>query len=183
MLGYAAPLLHLCGLLLVHALENLPWWPLVMEAACIPTCAQMAGSGSNLALQLPVTGVLNSLVMLSVDAEALTLATNESPGRVLSAQVCAYANATCGSFQALTARGYLSATILNAGSVNAAFTVMARPARMHARITRMACTHAVVNACMQHPIHTRTHLASGTQQTSCENLGVDGMVLACIEYD
>ena len=97
-----------------------------LARARVHACAQMAGSGSSLAFQLPVTGALNSLVTLSVDAEALTLTSNEAPGRVLAAQVCAFANATCGSFQALTARGYLSATVLNAGSVAAAFTVTAR---------------------------------------------------------
>ena len=64
----------------------------VTAAERMHACTQMAGSGTNLALQLPVTGVLNSLVTLSVDAEALTLTSNEAPGRVLSAQVCPGAN-------------------------------------------------------------------------------------------
>ena len=97
----------------------------MMGMVC-PAYKQMAGTGNNLAFQLPVTAVLNSLVTLSVDAESLTLTSNESPGKVLSARVCAFANATCGSFQALTARGYLSATVANAGSVAADFTVTVR---------------------------------------------------------
>ena len=43
--------------------------------------------------------------------------------QVLSAQVCAFANASCGSFQALTQRGYLRANIQNTGTVPADFTV------------------------------------------------------------
>ena len=48
---------------------------------------QMAGSGNNLVFQLPVSSVLNSLVTLSVNADSLTLTTNEAPGRIVSAEV------------------------------------------------------------------------------------------------
>ena len=38
-------------------------------------------------------------------------------------QVCQYGNGTCGSFEALTQRGYLNTDIANTGYVNASYTV------------------------------------------------------------
>ena len=47
--------------------------------------------------------------------------------RILSAQVCTFDNATCGSFTALNQRGYLTVQVRNIGFAAAAFTTEARP--------------------------------------------------------
>ena len=86
--------------------------------------AQVAGGG--LWFGLPVAGIGNSLVALSVVADALRLDTNASPGRVLSAQLCAFANASCGSLAALQQTGYLRAAVGNAGTLPSDFTVVVR---------------------------------------------------------
>ena len=44
-------------------------------------------AGGPLWFGLPVTGITNSIVTLSVAADSLALVTNESPGKILSAQV------------------------------------------------------------------------------------------------
>lgn len=81
------------------------------------------GTSGSLQFGLPVTSILNSVVTLTVNANAVSFVNNVSPGRILSARVCQFNNATCGSFQALTQRGYLTATLQNAGSVAATFIV------------------------------------------------------------
>ena len=43
------------------------------------------GAGGSLYFGLPVTSILNSLVTMSVDASAVTLVQNASPGKILSA--------------------------------------------------------------------------------------------------
>lgn len=83
-------------------------------------------AGGSLWFGLPVTGIGNSLVSLSVVADALRLDTNASPGRVLSAQLCAFANASCGSLTALQQTGYLRAAVSNAGPLPSDFTVVVR---------------------------------------------------------
>ncbi len=85
------------------------------------------GKSSSLQFGLPVTSILNSVVTLTVNADAVSFVNNVSPGRILSARVCQFNNATCGSFQALTQRGYLTATLQNAGSVAATFIVSVGP--------------------------------------------------------
>lgn len=92
-------------------------------------------SGSSLKFGLPITSILNSVVTLTVNADAVTLVDNVSPGKIQSAQVCQFNNATCGSFQALTQRGYLTATVQNAGSIAAAFIVSVRHASVSFRMT------------------------------------------------
>jgi hypothetical protein len=92
-------------------------------------------SGGSLKFGLPITSILNSVVTLTVNADAVTLVDNVSPGKILSAQVCQFNNATCGSFQALTQRGYLTATVQNAGSIAAAFIVSVRHASVSFRMT------------------------------------------------
>ena len=86
--------------------------------------AQVAGGG--LWFGLPVTGIGNSLMSLSVVADAMRLDTNTSPGRMLSAQLCAFANASCGSLTALQQTGYLQAAVGNAGMLPSDFTVVVR---------------------------------------------------------
>ncbi|CAK0755627.1 hypothetical protein CVIRNUC_002389 [Coccomyxa viridis] len=68
------------------------------------------GAGGSLYFGLPVTSILNSLVTLSVDASTVAL-------------VCQFNNATCGVFQALTQRGYLTATVQNTGAVASGYYV------------------------------------------------------------
>lgn len=87
--------------------------------------ASVDGSGK-LKFSLPVTSILNSVVTLTINADSVTLVDNVSPGRILSAQVCQFNNASCGSFQALTQRGYLTATLQNTGSLAASFTISVR---------------------------------------------------------
>ena len=41
----------------------------------------------------------------------------------MRAQVCQFNNATCGSFQALTQRGYLTATVKNTGAISGGYFV------------------------------------------------------------
>ncbi len=86
--------------------------------------AQAAGGG--LWFGLPVTGIGNSVVSLSVVADGMRLATNMSPGRITSARVCQFANASCGSVQALQQTGYLQASVQNVGALAADFTVVVR---------------------------------------------------------
>ena len=86
--------------------------------------AQAAGGG--LWFGLPVTGIGNSVVSLSVVADGMRLATNVSPGRITSARVCQFANASCGSVQALQQTGYLQASVQNVGALAADFTVVVR---------------------------------------------------------
>ena len=46
--------------------------------------------------------------------------------QVVAARLCAFHNATCGGFQALTQHGYLSAQIQNTGSIAADYTISVR---------------------------------------------------------
>lgn len=96
--------------------------------------ASYSSSGS-LRFALPITSILNSVVTLTVNADAVTLIDNVSPGKILSAQVCQFNNATCGSFQALTQRGYLTATVQNAGSIAATFIVSVCTASLCVHLT------------------------------------------------
>ena len=41
----------------------------------------------------------------------------------VAVQVCRYGNATCGSFEALTQRGYLITDVANIGYVDASYTI------------------------------------------------------------
>jgi hypothetical protein len=61
----------------------------------------------NYYLNLPLTGIRTSLVTLTVAADDVALTVNRSPAQILSVQVCTYANASCGGFEAMTSRGYL----------------------------------------------------------------------------
>ncbi len=45
----------------------------------------------------------------------------------LRSQVCQFNNATCGVFQALTQRGYLTATVQNTGAVASGYYVEVSP--------------------------------------------------------
>jgi hypothetical protein len=46
---------------------------------------------------------------------------------MLAVQVCQFNNASCGSFQALTQRGYLITTVQNTGSIAANYYVSVSP--------------------------------------------------------
>ncbi|KAK9858858.1 hypothetical protein WJX84_008886 [Apatococcus fuscideae] len=74
---------------------------------------------------LPITQTLNSLVTLSVKADNLTYVVNSSPGSILAGRVCAFANATCGSFVAITQTGYLQVSVQNAGYIASSYTLEA----------------------------------------------------------
>jgi len=91
---------------------------------------QVAAGG--LYFGLPVAGAGDSLVALSVVADGLQLVTNDSPGRIVSARVCAFAGASCGTVQALQQTGYLQASVQNTGALPADFTVVVRAALGHA---------------------------------------------------
>ena len=79
--------------------------------------------GGPLWFGLPLSSILNSVVTLNVAADSLTLVTNESPGLVLSAVLCSFDNATCGSFTALNQRGYVNVLFQNTGYIDASYTV------------------------------------------------------------
>lgn len=51
------------------------------------TCLQGYSNFGNLYFALPVTSILNSVVTLTVNADSVSLVTNVSPGKILSAQV------------------------------------------------------------------------------------------------
>ncbi len=95
-----------------------------------PASAQAAAGG--LWFGLPVAGAGDSLVALSVVADGLQLVTNDSPGRIVGARVCAFAGASCGAVQALQQTGYLQASVQNTGALPADFTVVVREALGHA---------------------------------------------------
>lgn len=72
---------------------------------------------------MPITQIRNSVVTLSVAADALRFIINASPGKILDAQVCRYANVTCGGFEAMTDVGYLNIEVENVGYLDADYTV------------------------------------------------------------
>ncbi|KAK9799370.1 hypothetical protein WJX73_004741 [Symbiochloris irregularis] len=79
--------------------------------------------GGPLWFGLPITQILNSVVTLNVAADSLTLVTNQSPGLVLSAVLCTFNNASCGSFVALNQHGYVHVVFQNTGYIDASYTV------------------------------------------------------------
>ncbi|CAD7695017.1 unnamed protein product, partial [Ostreobium quekettii] len=81
-----------------------------------------SGSGP-LSFQFPVTQIRNSIVTLSVTADSLRLVIHASPGEILRAMVCVFANVTCGGFEALTDRGYLGVEIKNTGFIDSDYKV------------------------------------------------------------
>jgi hypothetical protein len=84
---------------------------------------QAARSGSGLALRLPVKGIRTSVVTLEVAADAVDLVVNRAPGKIMSAEVCTFDDASCGGFQAIATRGYLRVALQNTGPVAAEFRV------------------------------------------------------------
>ena len=80
-------------------------------------------SGGDICFGLPVTATLSSVVTLTVDADSLTLVTNQSPGQIISATMCTFNNATCGGFTALNQHGYLFVIVRNSGYIASSYTV------------------------------------------------------------
>ena len=108
-------------------------------------------AGGNLWFGLPVTGIGNSLVSLSVVADAMRLDTNASPGRILFAQICAFANASCGSLTALQQTGYLLAAVQNAGTLSSDFTIVVRQPGLDDNGSEPTHAHAV----SRYPCHAQ----------------------------
>ncbi|GMH43713.1 hypothetical protein BSKO_11635 [Bryopsis sp. KO-2023] len=103
------------GLTPLHLLGRYTGQPAIGKAP------STAGSGA-LILQFPITQIRNSIVTLSVQADSLRFVINASPGEILSAQVCKFANVTCGGFEALTDVGYLTVEVKNTGYIQADYT-------------------------------------------------------------
>ena len=98
-------------------------------------------TGGDIWFGLPVTATLSSVVTLTVNADSLTLVTNQSPGQVISATMCTFNNATCGGFTALNQRGYLTAVVRNSGYIAAAYTVEVQPPK-HEQQCLKPCSEA-----------------------------------------
>lgn len=82
---------------------------------------QLMASGGDLSLRLPLTGLQTSLITLELNADEIQLVTNRAPGKIISSKVCRFNNVTCGSFQAITGRGYLHLQVQNSGELVAEF--------------------------------------------------------------
>ena len=94
----------------------------VRQAGTLTSQAFTKISGGPLWFGLPVSSILNSVVSLTVNADELTLVTNVAPGLVVSAVLCSFNNATCGSFTALNQHGYLHVVIQNTGYIASSYT-------------------------------------------------------------
>lgn len=90
---------------------------------CIYAQAFRPKSSGPLWFGLPIPETLNSLISLTVKADSLTLVANVAPGLVLSAVLCTFDNASCGSFTALNQRGYVHTVFKNIGTIDSSYTV------------------------------------------------------------
>ncbi|WIA16742.1 hypothetical protein OEZ85_013396 [Tetradesmus obliquus] len=82
-----------------------------------------AFAGGPLLFALPVTGIRSSLVQLEATADEMRFIVNTSPGKILGARVCQFAEVSCGGFEASATRGFLHAFIANTGTLPAAYTL------------------------------------------------------------
>lgn len=117
------------------------------------------GRSGPLAFALPVAGVRPSLVLLEASADSLRLVVNASPGRILAARICTFAEARCGGFEASAARGFLHARISNAGTLPAAFTLTVSNCRCvgaNATVTAVHCSQRLMHTLQS--LNIRHHL-------------------------
>ncbi|KAF6259714.1 dihydrouridine synthase-domain-containing protein [Scenedesmus sp. NREL 46B-D3] len=80
-------------------------------------------AGGPLSFALPVSGIRSSLVQLEAEADSMRFVVNTSPGSILGARVCQFAEVTCGGFEASATRGFLHAFLANLGTLPAAYTL------------------------------------------------------------
>lgn len=73
--------------------------------------------------EFPVYGIRNSLISITAAADDLKFIVHTSPGEIKKTEICTFNNASCGSFVALTSRGYLHAQIKNTGYIPAEYTI------------------------------------------------------------
>lgn len=58
----------------------------------------------------------------------MQLVENAAPGVIKQAQMCKFANTSCGGFEAVASRGYLWVTVMNTGYAAAQYTITVRKA-------------------------------------------------------
>ena len=80
-----------------------------------------APSPSRKRLALPSTQLRNSIVTLTLNADAVRFVVNFAPGRILSASAVDFNGRTSGGFVALSGNGRLAASIVNNGTIAASF--------------------------------------------------------------
>ena len=68
----------------------------------------------------------------------MQLVENAAPGVIKQAQLCKFANTSCGGFEAMASRGYLWVTVMNTGYAAAQYTVTVRKAMDPVRVITQA---------------------------------------------
>ena len=56
----------------------------------------------------------------------MRLVVNACPGRIVEADICQFSGKVCGGFEAGASRGYLVASLVNTGRLNASYTLTVR---------------------------------------------------------
>lgn len=69
-----------------------------------------------------------AIAFLSNRADGVQLVENAAPGVIKQAQLCKFANTSCGGFEAVASRGYLWVTVMNTGYAAAQYTITVRGA-------------------------------------------------------
>ncbi len=72
-------------------------------------------------LALPATQLRNSIVVLTLNADAIRFVVNFSPGRILSAELVDFTGRAAAGFTALSGNGRLAATVVNNGTIDASY--------------------------------------------------------------